>query len=153
MNGGLPALLASGPAHSLAIDGDNTCGNARHCGDPGDEAALELLGIQRREDIAEVIMRRRAILERAEPTEQRELLGAEKRDLSEAFRASQHRQQTQQQNLVERIGHLAKLARVPQTLEIAQKYNRLGKCRIVRCRAVHGHSPACESRSVMDLAL
>ena len=113
MNGGLAALLARGSARGFAINGDNTCGNARHRADPGDEAALELIGVERREDIAEVIMRRRAILERAEPAEQLKLLGAEKCDLREAFRASQHGKQAQQQNLIQRVGHLAKLAMVP----------------------------------------
>ena len=64
-------------------------------GDPGDEAALELLGIERGEDIAEVIVRRRTIAERPEAAQKRELLVAEAGDIGEGFRPRQHRQQAQ----------------------------------------------------------
>ena len=40
----------------LAIDGDDPGRNPGQRCDPGDEAALELLGIQRGEDIAQVIV-------------------------------------------------------------------------------------------------
>jgi hypothetical protein len=114
---------------------------------------LELVGVQCGEDVAEVIMRRRAILEWAKPAEQRELLCSEKRDLGEAFRAGQHGEQAQKQDLVERISHFAALARILEILEIAQKNNRLGECRTVHCRAVHDHSPSSESRVGIDSAL
>ncbi len=153
MDGGLRALLVAGSAHGLAIDCDHPRGNSRHRGHPGDEAALECIGVQGGEDVAEVIMGRRAILERAETAQQSELPGAEEGDLGEAFRAGQYGQQTQKQHLVERIGHLAALAWVRQVSEMTQKDNRLGQCRTVRCRAVHGHSPPNQSRTDMGSAL
>jgi hypothetical protein len=153
MNGGLRALLVAGSAHGLAIDRNHPRGNPRYRGHPGDEAALERIGVQSGEDVAEVIMGWRAILERAEPAEQSQLPGAEEGDLREALSPGQHAEQTQKQHLVERIGHLAALARVPKVLEIAQKDNRLGECRTVRCRAVHAQSPLRKSRTGIDSAL
>src|ERR1700694_529023 len=87
---------------------------------------------------------RRAVLERTEAAQQRELLGPEQRDLGEALCTRQHRKQTQQQDLIERIGNLALLARVLEVFEIPQKDNRLVECRTVRS-AVHGRRPSCES--------
>src|SRR6202158_1872235 len=49
----------------------------------------------------------------------------EQRDLGEALCTRQHRKQTQQQDLIERIGNLAFLARVLEVSEIPQKDNRL----------------------------
>jgi len=46
---------------------------------------------------------------------------AETGNIDEGLRPSQHRQQTQQQHLIERIDHLAELARVRQILEVIQK--------------------------------
>src|SRR6202011_2268963 len=112
--------------------------------DPGGEAALELLGIERGQDVTQVVVRRRAVLERTEAAQQRELLGPEQRDLGEALCTRQHRKQTQQQDLIERIGNLALLARVLEVFEIPQKDNRLVECRTVRS-AVHGRRPSCES--------
>ncbi len=84
----------------------------------------------------------RAILERPEPAEQSQLLDAEEGDLSEAFRAGQHAEQTQKQHLVERITHLAALPGVPEVFEIAQKDNRLGECPTARRHPIHAYSPA-----------
>ena len=67
--------------------------------------------------IAEVIVRGRAVAKRPEPAQQLELLLAEARDVDEGLRPGQHREQTQQQHLVERIDHLAGLARVRQSLK------------------------------------
>ena len=89
-----------------------------HRGDPGGEATLELLGVERGQDVTQVVVRRRAVLERTEAAQQRELLGPEQRDLGEALCTGQHRKQTQQQDLIERIGNLALLARVLQVFEI-----------------------------------
>ncbi len=42
-----------------------------------------------------------------------QFLGAEQRDLGEAFRPRQHSEQAQKQDLIERVDHLATLPRVP----------------------------------------
>src|SRR5436309_11003435 len=60
------ALLV-GPTHGLAVDGDHPTRRSRQRGDPGDEAALELLGVEGGQNIAEVIVRRRAVAKRPEP--------------------------------------------------------------------------------------
>ena len=70
-----------------------------------------------------MIVRRRAIAKRPEPAQKIELLLAEPGDIDEGLRPGQHRQQTQQQHLVERINHLAALPRIRQILEIVQKNN------------------------------
>ena len=73
-------------SHGLAIDRDHSRENSRDRCHPGDEAALNLIGIQSGEDVAKVIMGWPAILERAEPGEQSQLLGVEEGDLGEALR-------------------------------------------------------------------
>ena len=62
--------LVAGSAHGLAVDGDHPRRHPGHRGDPGDEAALELLGVERGEDVAEMIVGRRAVLERPEAAKQ-----------------------------------------------------------------------------------
>jgi hypothetical protein len=42
----LAAPFVTGPAHRLAIDGDHSSRHSAHRGYPGDEAALELLGVE-----------------------------------------------------------------------------------------------------------
>ena len=64
---------------------------------------LEFLGVERGEDVAGLIMRRRAIGERPEPAQKRELLRPEAGDFHEALGPRQHRQQAQQQHLIERV--------------------------------------------------
>ena len=48
---------------SMAITPSRRSGQ---CSDPGDEATLELLGIEHCQNVAEMVVRRRAILERTE---------------------------------------------------------------------------------------
>jgi hypothetical protein len=108
--------------------------------DPGDEALLELLGIERGQDVAQVVVRRRAVGERAEAAQQRQLLDAEQRDVGDGFRASQDREQAEQQDFVERVAHLALLAGVLEVLEVAEKDHRFRK-RGRRRRFFHGSFP------------
>src|SRR5208337_3188093 len=138
---GLGALLLVGPTRGLSVDGDHPlwCPSQRR--NPGNEAALEVLGVKRREDIAEVIVRRRAIAKWPEPAQEIELLGTETGDVDEGLRPGQYREQTQQQHCVEWIGHLPALPRVRHVPEIPQKNNRLGKRLTVRCNAVHRCPP------------
>lgn len=72
-------------------------------------------------------MRRRAVGERPEPAQQRQFLVAEAGHVSDRLRARQHRQQAQQQHLVERVAHLAALPRVRKPLEMLQKDDRLAE--------------------------
>jgi hypothetical protein len=108
----LAALLLIRPARGLAVDGDHAGRHPGDCGDPGDEAVLELLGIEGGKDVAEVIMRWCPITIGPKPAKKIELLVAEASDVNEGLRPSQHRQQTQQQHLVERIDDRSALARV-----------------------------------------
>ena len=109
MDGRFLALFLIGSTHRLAVDRDHpgrSAGQRRH---PGDEALLELLRIERGEDVAKMIMRWRSLGERPEPAQKLALLGPEAGDLDEAVGSRQNRQQAQQQHLVERVDHLAAL--------------------------------------------
>lgn len=88
---------------------------------PCHEAALKLLGLQRSENISEMIVRWCAVLERSKPAQQVDLLLTKPGDAGEALGPYQHGRQAQEQNLIERIGRLAELAQVLQIIEITQK--------------------------------
>ena len=94
-----------------------------------------------------MIMRGRAVLERAKTTKKVKLLDPEKGDLGKTLSARQHGEQAQQQDLIERVADLAGLARVPQIIEMTQEHNRLVECRTVRCRAAHAY-PRSENRGL-----
>ena len=85
--------LVGGPPHGLSIDGGDTLWRSRHRGGPGDKAALELSGVEHGHDVAEVIVRRHAILERTKAAKKVNLLAAEERDAGEGVRSRQHREQ------------------------------------------------------------
>src|SRR3954447_21054543 len=89
---------------------------------------------------------RRFIFERSEAAQKVKLLDAEQGDLDEVVGSGQHRKQAQQQDLVERVGHLALLTRILEVIEMTQKYNGFTKGRTAHGRAVHGRSPSSESR-------
>jgi hypothetical protein len=59
-------------------------------------------------------MRGSAVAKWAEPTQKIELLLAESGNFDERLGSRQHREQTQKQDLLERIEHLAGLARIRQ---------------------------------------
>ena len=141
----LGALLPAGAAQRLAVDGDHLLGRAGQRRHPIDEAALELLGIEHRKNVTEVIMGGRPMAKRPKPAQQRDLLFPKPRNVDECLRPRQHRQQAQQQHFGQRIDHLAGLARVRQILEIIQENNRLAKRRQVRTRPLHRSSSASES--------
>ncbi len=96
---------------------------------------------------------RRAILERAEAPQKRQLFNPEQGDLGQSLGPGKHAEQAQEQELVERVGHLALLARVVQIPEMTQKDDRFVECTAVRCRVVHCRSPLSESRIGIDSAL
>src|ERR1700685_3924376 len=56
--------LVGGAAQRLAVDGDHIRRHPDQLGDPGDEATPEFRGVERRENVAEVVVRRRSIAER-----------------------------------------------------------------------------------------
>ena len=151
--GGLPPFFRPDRRDGLAIDGDHPVRRSGQRRDPGDEAALELLGVERGQDVAEMIVRRRAVLERPEAAQKLELLAAEQGDIDEGLGPGQHREQAQQQDLVERVGHLALLARVLQVLEMTQKNNRLVECGTIRRRVFHGCPRPANRGVAMDSAL
>src|SRR5208282_3369056 len=83
--------------------------------------------------------------ERAEAAKKLKFLAAEEGDLGETLGSGQHGEQAQEQDLIERVGHLAWLARVLEVIEITQKDNCFVECRTACCRAVHCRSPSSES--------
>src|SRR5882757_5246963 len=108
----LPPTVLIGTPQRLAVDGDDAGIEPGQARDPGDEARLELFGVEDRENVAELIVRRGLVLEWPEATQQRQLLLAVSGDLDPAFAAGDHAEQHQQEHLVKRIEHLAALARV-----------------------------------------
>ena len=63
VDGRLALALGARAAKRFAIDGDDALGNADEAGGPGGEAALELLDIERGENLGEPVVRRRAVVE------------------------------------------------------------------------------------------
>ena len=137
----LAVLLLAGPPNRLAVDGDHPLGSSGQRRDPGNKAALELLGIQDGENVAEMIVRRRAFVERTEAAQQAKLLAAEQGDIGDRLGAGQHGEQAKKQDLLQRIVHLPLLARILQVLEITQENNTLVERCATRCGACHGTSP------------
>src|SRR4051794_20258478 len=146
-------LLSARPPRGLAINGNHPVRRSGQCSDPGDKASLELLGVEHCQDVAEMIVCWRAVLEGTEAAQKLALLATEQGDVDKGFRPGEHREQTEKEDLVERVGYLALLARVLQVFEIAQKNNRLVKCGTIRRRVVHGCLPLSEPRRPMDSAL
>ena len=118
VDGGPRRRLSPGSAQGLAVNGDDFHRRLRQRRHPIDKATLERVGIERGENIAQRVMRRRAVGERRKPTQQRQLLFAEPLDIGEAFRPGQHAKERHQQYLVQRIDDLARLPRVRQITEI-----------------------------------
>jgi hypothetical protein len=81
----------------------------------------------------------------AEPAQKVELPLAEPRDVDEAFRSGQNREQVEQQDFVEGTNHLARLTSVRQVIDILLKYDRLADRRKSRRRRLHRRSPPIES--------
>jgi len=121
---GFSASLVGGAARRLAVDGDHICRHANQLGDPGDEATLEFRSVERRENIAEMVVRRRSVPERQEPAKKLDLLLAESRDIDEGLRSGKHSEQAQQQHIFERIDHLAALPWIWKIRKTLQKNKR-----------------------------
>ena len=89
----LSSSLVGGTAHCLAVDGDHIRRHADQLGNPGDEATLEFRSVERRENVAKLIVRRRPVPERQKPAKKLDLLLAEPRDIDEGFRSRKHCEQ------------------------------------------------------------
>ena len=113
------------PAQGLAINRNHLGRRTRQGSNPGCKAALEVLGIEAGEDIAQMVMRGRAVQKRPEPSQKAELLGPKAGDINKRLGPSQHRKKRQKQHLIQPIHNLAALARVRQIFKITKKYNRL----------------------------
>nr|WP_246206830.1 hypothetical protein [Methylocystis heyeri] len=118
----------------------------------GDEAVPEGFGVERGEDVAEVIMCRHSIGERPQAAQEGELLLAKARDVGEGLGAGQHREQAQEQDLIERINDLAGLTRVRHIFEIYKKNRRFDQSRIVRARMVRRPFSVSNQRMSTDSA-
>src|ERR1700690_4153629 len=117
MNGGFSSLSARS-AHRLAVDRHHALRNADQRGDPGHEAALEVLRVERGEDVAEMVVRWRTVEEWPEASQKLQFHVAKPGDIDEGFGPGQHREQRQQEHLIERIRDLAALTRIRHILEM-----------------------------------
>jgi len=144
---------AFGAAHGLAVDGHHPFGDPDQGGHPGHEATLERLGVERGQDVAQVIVGRRARCKGAKPSQQSELLVAEAGDVGDRLCPSQQRQKAKQQHLVQGIQHRPRLPRVRQIVEIAQKDNRLSERLTIGSNASHRKHPLANQRTSTDSAL
>ena len=133
----LGVLPGAGAARGLAVDGDDFGARLDECRNPGDETPAEGLRVERGEDVAEMIMRRRPACERPKAAQESELLLAKTRDVGEGLGPCQYGQQAQEQDLVERINDLARLPMVRHVFEISKKNRRLGQRRAITSRLSH----------------
>src|ERR1700722_5129227 len=81
-------------------------------------AAKQLCGVQHGEDVAEMIVRGRAVTERTEAAEQVQFLGAKDGYLGDGLRPCDDRQQAEKKDFLQRIAHLALLSGIVEILEV-----------------------------------
>jgi hypothetical protein len=117
------------------------------------KALPEGLGVERSEDVAQVVVARRAVREGQKALQKGELLLPEPSHVREPLGARQDRQQSQQQNLVEPIGHLARLPMVRHVFEIIEKNSGLEIRRRRRRQNIHRPAPLTNQRMPTDSAL
>ncbi len=141
----LGALLLVRAARRLAVDGDDVGGRLGQRRHPGNEAALERLRVERGEDIAELVMRGRAVLEGPEAAQEVDLRLAKERNFGERLGAGENGEQAQQQDFIERINHFALLPAIRHVLEILQKNRGLGQRRDPCPAHFHRNPPSRES--------
>ncbi len=80
------ALLAR-PPRGLAVDGDHPLRRAGQCRYPGQEAAMELLGVQHGQDVAEMVVCRGGVRQRSEAAQQFPFIRAEQGDIDQGLAA------------------------------------------------------------------
>ena len=144
------ALLLTGPPAGFSVNGDPSGGRSGQRRDPGREAALEAFSAEAGEDILKAVMRGRAVAEGTEPAEEIRLLLDGTGDTGEGVRAREDREQTHQQDLIERIHHLAALARIGQVFEMAQENNKFVKSQGLRRRVRHDEPPPIGAKDRHD---
>ena len=137
----------------LAVDRDQFRRDPGLRRDPGDKATPEWLGVERGQDVAQVVVRRRSVLEGSEASEKGQLMPAEPGYVRDRLRPGDDGQQAQQQNLIERIFDLAALPNVQQISEIAQEDDCFVKRPDFLDRTLHRNPPICESVDFDDSEL
>ena len=124
---GISVQLNATPIHTLlliraprrlAIDRDDLGRRVRQRRDQGHEAKLKGAGVERGKDIAEMIMRRRAIHIGPKPPQQINLPLAKSGDVGERLRPRKNRQKNQQKDFRQRIINFARLTMIRQTIEM-----------------------------------
>ena len=114
---------------------------------PGQLPTLEVFGIKCCKNLADPIMRWRAVEEWANPAQKRQLLVAKTGDVGEGFSSRKHRQQGSKKHLVKRIDDFHGLTRVRQLIEMAEKNGRLTNRSTICCRGIHCCPPQSPSES------
>ena len=145
--------LRAGPAPGLAVDRDQFGRNSGQRRDPGDKATPERLGVERGQDVAQVVVRRRSVLEGSEASEKGQLVPAEPGYIRDRLRPGDDGEQAQQQNLIERIFDLAALPNVRQISEIAQEDDCFAKRPDFLGRSLHRNPPIGKSVDIDNSAL
>jgi len=131
------AVFSTGAAQCLAIDGDDLgrrlgqcCGLRKLCSQsllrPIDETALKGRRVERGENIAQMILRGRAVAIAEKSAQEVELLFAKAGDVGERLGPRQHREKAEQQDFIEPIGELAGLPMSRHISEITEENCRLG---------------------------
>ena len=111
------------------------------------------MGVERSEDVAQAVVARRAVREGQKALQKGELLLPEPSHVGEPLGARQDRHESQQQNLVEPIGHLARLPMVRHVFEIIEKNSGLEIPRRRRRQNIHRPAPLTNQRMPTDSAL
>ena len=124
MQGG-PALgLGVAAPGGLAVDGDEVGLGLAQAVDPGGEAGLEEVGVERVDDVVQGVVRRQAPRIGQETTQEAQALLAPQPDLDEIVHAAQRGAQDQQQDLRKRVDHPPLLARILQGGEVLEDRQR-----------------------------
>jgi len=132
VNGCFALGLLEGAPRRLTVDRHDLPGNADKTRRPRGEPFLKGLEIERCENVAERVVRRRSILEGREPPEQRQLHLPEALDLRERLRPGHHRQQNKDQDLHQRIDHFAMLPRIAQFGKASKHRGAFERRRVAR---------------------
>ena len=120
-----PAGAVKRAPQRLAVDGEHTRAGLVNRLDPGDETALEPLGIQGRKQVSKLVMRWRGVLVREEAAQKTQLPLAEKSHIHPTLGAAEDRNQVQQQNPVKRIKHFPFLAGIVHSIALKENANGL----------------------------
>jgi hypothetical protein len=136
-----PPGPVEGTPQGLAVHRHDPRHRRRQGGGPGEKALLERLLVERREDQAKLVVRRRAVGKGQETPQKVQLPLPEKRHPNPALGRTRNRAQRQQQNLVQRVENLRPLARVLKTRKMLQKIKApaiplVRHHHLLRC---HGH--------------